>query len=215
MSTSSYIGVCPQHDILFSSLTVYQHLLFYTRLKGIVPRSSEDQYVRSIACSVSLDGNCYNRYIHTLSGGMRRRVSIAISLIGNPGIWLVDEPASSLSPDTAREVWSIIQRERNKGRAIILTTHNLLEAQTLATQVAIMAQGSLQYIGTTDELKHILHDGWKLTAQLQQPTITQQEAFVEWIRQIVGHHINIDIESSWITTANISYRHLRIQLHPF
>jgi ABC-type multidrug transport system ATPase subunit len=84
--------VCPQYDILWDELTVKEHLLFYARLKGIKDNQEESE-VKSAMESVYLDGMA-NRLSRGLSGGEKRRLSIAISLIGNPRVVFLDEPTT-------------------------------------------------------------------------------------------------------------------------
>lgn len=76
--------------------------------------------------------------VNTFSGGMKRRISLAISAIGNPKIILMDEPTTGMDPKTRRGVWSMI-RELKKNRVVILTTHDMEEAETLSDRIAIMA----------------------------------------------------------------------------
>ena len=89
----SILGICPQQDIVWSDLTIYSHLLFYARLKG-VPSQWERSLVQYIAELIDLDGDPLHKPAGSLSGGMRRRLALGISLIGNPRIWLLDEPTS-------------------------------------------------------------------------------------------------------------------------
>ena len=86
------IGTCPQHDILWPDLSVHEHLLFYARLKGIPPKD-EDAAVQDAVEAVSLQ-TFMKRLSKGLSGGEKRRLSIAISLIGNPKVVFLDEPTT-------------------------------------------------------------------------------------------------------------------------
>ena len=118
------IGVCPQFDVVWNNLTVMNHLLLYTRLKGI---SKERQHAAAnlAAIKVGLDGDAYGLAASQLSGGMRRRLSIAASLVGDPPILILDEPTTGLDPDTRRQIWDILQREKRPNRTIIITTHSM------------------------------------------------------------------------------------------
>jgi ABC-type multidrug transport system ATPase subunit len=93
------LGVCPQFDCVWEELTVREHLLLYGRIKGL-PQGKEALSVRNVAEMVGLDGDPFNKLTRELSGGMRRRLSIAISLITNPRVLLLDEPTTGLDPDT-------------------------------------------------------------------------------------------------------------------
>ena len=92
---------------------------------------------------------------------MRRRLSLAISLLGNPSVIFLDEPTTGLDPETRRFVWSLIEREK-KDKCIVLTTHSMEEADALCGRIAIMAHGRLRCIGTNLHLKNRFGDGYKI-----------------------------------------------------
>ena len=156
------IGVCPQFDVVFSELTVGQHLFFYARLKGIGTKY-ENALVQTVAASVELDGDAFHLKASELSGGLKRRLSIAISLIGDPKVWILDEPSTGLAPDARRTVWDIVEAQKVLGRTIIITTHSMEEADTLCSRIGIMAKGRLRCIGTQDQLKDQYGDGFLLS----------------------------------------------------
>ena len=148
----SSLGICAQHDRLYEELTTRQHLLFYARLKG-VPRAEERAAVYLLAKRVQLDGDAFDTRVKELSGGMKRRLSIAISLVGDPLVWLLDEPSTGLSAEARRGVWDIVSQQRERRRCTIITTHMMEEADTLSTRVAIMVRGRMRCLGTVGHLK--------------------------------------------------------------
>jgi ABC-type Na+ transport system ATPase subunit NatA len=105
------LGVCPQHDRLWPDMTVQDHLVFYARLKGVLP-SIERACVQQLSETVGLDGDTLSKSVSTLSGGMRRRLSVAISLVGNPRVWLLDEPTTGLSVEARREIYTIVHQQK-------------------------------------------------------------------------------------------------------
>ena len=119
------MGVCPQFDILWPTLTVEEHLYFYARLRG-VSRKDEDQKVNSTLEEVNLEEWRKSKAMQ-LSGGMKRRLSIGISLVGDPRIVFMDEPTTGLDPENRRHLWEVLSSCRAK-RAIFLTTHQMEEA---------------------------------------------------------------------------------------
>ncbi|KAI9362502.1 hypothetical protein DFJ73DRAFT_812657 [Zopfochytrium polystomum] len=153
------IGICPQFDILWDSLTVAEHLFFYARLKGI-PVNEE-----RTAVAVSLDQVQLSRIQHRqakhLSGGEKRRLSIAIALVGDPAVVFLDEPTTGLDPEVRRMIWGIIQGAR-VGRTIVLTTHSMEEAESVCTRIGIMAKGTLRCLGNPLRLKERYGAGFRL-----------------------------------------------------
>lgn len=95
------------------------------------------------------------------SGGMRRRLSVAVALIGNPKLVILDEPTTGMDRITRRHVWDIIENTK-KGRAIFLTTHTMEEADILSDRIGIMAKGRLRCIGTSIRLKSKFGTGFML-----------------------------------------------------
>ncbi|KAG0373183.1 hypothetical protein BGX24_012036 [Mortierella sp. AD032] len=153
------IGVCPQHDILWGDLTVADHLLFYARLRGIPP-SLEKQAVDYAVASVSLT-KFHDRQVKGLSGGEKRRVSIAIALLGDNRVIFLDEPSTGLDPHVRRVIWDIVNRVK-VGRTVVLTTHSMEEADILSDRIAIMTSGRLRCVGTSLHLKDLYGSGFRL-----------------------------------------------------
>lgn len=154
-----HMGVCPQFDILWPELTVYEHLLFYARLKGISPNEESDM-VRKAMEDVLLS-KFGSLKTCELSGGMKRRLSVAIALVGNPKIVFLDEPTTGLDPENRRQLWDILSKCR-EGRAMVLTTHSMEEADVLCSRIAIINHGVLRCIGRQTVLKSIYGGGYHL-----------------------------------------------------
>ncbi|KAG0321451.1 hypothetical protein BGZ99_003922 [Dissophora globulifera] len=154
------IGVCPQHDILWDDLTVGEHLYFYARLKGVTAADERAAVVASLN-AVSLIP-FENRLTKGLSGGEKRRLSIAIALVGNPGIVFLDEPTTGLDISVRRLIWDIIFNAK-QGRTIVLTTHSMEEAEVLCAKIGIMAKGTLRCVGNQIRLKELYGRGFKIT----------------------------------------------------
>jgi len=138
---------------------VIEHLLFFSRLKGY-PSAHENQHVEEIIEEVGLAGE-RRRLAKDLSGGARRRLSLAISMVGNPDLLLLDEMTSALDPASRRGLWDVIIAARAK-HSIVLTTHSMDEADVLASRIGIMAGGRLRAIGTQQRLKTRFGAGFKI-----------------------------------------------------
>ncbi|XP_015068163.1 ABC transporter A family member 2 [Solanum pennellii] len=146
----SMIGVCPQFDILWDALSGQEHLHIFASIKGLPPGLIKEVVEKSLA-EVKLTQAARMR-AGSYSGGMKRRLSVAIALIGEPKLVILDEPTTGMDPITRRHVWDIIE-DAKKGRAIILTTHSMEEADILSDRIGIMAKGRLRCIGTSIRLK--------------------------------------------------------------
>jgi len=156
------MGLAPQYEVIYDDLTVEEHLLFYARLKG-VPKREERAHVESIMESVGLHLPEHRvKTAQQLSGGMRRRLSLAMALCGDPVMILCDEPTTGLDPTSRRQVWSIIQKQKEQGRCIILTTHSLDEADVLCDRIGIV-KTQLMCIGSSFHLKSKYGQSYRLT----------------------------------------------------
>ncbi|XP_057761178.1 ABC transporter A family member 2-like [Arachis stenosperma] len=144
------IGVCPQFDILWDALSGEEHLQLFATIKGLTP-SSINLITQTSLAEVRLTDSAKVR-AGSYSGGMKRRLSVAISLIGDPKLVVLDEPTTGMDPITRRHVWDIIENAK-RGRAIVLTTHSMEEADILSDRIGIMAKGKLCCIGTAIRLK--------------------------------------------------------------
>ena len=119
-----YVGVCPQHEILWGDLTCEEHLLFYARLKG-VERREEGEVVGQCLEQVELVGE-RRKLAKRLSGGQKRRLSIAIALVARPAVVFLDEPTTGLDPNVKRSLWRVIKKVKEMhNMCIVLTTHSM------------------------------------------------------------------------------------------
>jgi ABC-2 type transport system ATP-binding protein len=112
------------------------------------------------------------RRVSTYSGGMRRRLDIAMSLIGDPRIIFLDEPTSGLDPEGRIEVWQVIQNFADSGTTVFLTTQHLDEAEKLADRIAILHEGVIIVSGTPEELRKLLPPA-KVEYVERQPTLEE------------------------------------------
>ncbi|KAI9181186.1 hypothetical protein LWI28_012282 [Acer negundo] len=146
------MGVCPQDDLLWETLTGREHLLFYGRLKNLKGSTLTQAVEESLKSLNLFHGGVADKQAGKYSGGMKRRLSVAISLIGDPKVVYMDEPSTGLDPASRNNLWNIVKRAK-QGRAIILTTHSMEEAEALCDRLGIFVDGSLQCIGNPKELK--------------------------------------------------------------
>eukprot|EP00026_Physarum_polycephalum_P016126 Phypoly_transcript_16969.p1 GENE.Phypoly_transcript_16969~~Phypoly_transcript_16969.p1 ORF type:complete len:273 (+),score=30.54 Phypoly_transcript_16969:80-820(+) len=187
------IGVCPQHCILWGELTVVEHFLFYARLKG-VPRKNERDHVNQWLSQLGL-GFAKDLQVSKLSGGMKRRVSVGIALVGYPAVVFLDEPTAGLDPENKRNLWQIIERIRSH-TAMVLTTHSMTEAEALSTRIGIMAKGTMRAIGAPQHLKSSVGNLFSLKINFAPENALVVESFVlhnfPSAQKIHGHHATLE-----------------------
>jgi ATP-binding cassette subfamily A (ABC1) protein 3 len=158
-SVRESIGLCPQHNILFDELTVREHIEFFCMLKGLHKDEVEKEvkkYVRLLKLEDKIDSPA-----GSLSGGMKRKLSVGIALCADSKVVLCDEPTSGMDPAARRALWDLIQHEKY-GRTILLSTHFMDEADVLGDRIAIMANGKLKAVGTPFFLKKRFGAGYHL-----------------------------------------------------
>uniref|UniRef100_A0AAY5K4S1 P-type phospholipid transporter n=1 Tax=Esox lucius TaxID=8010 RepID=A0AAY5K4S1_ESOLU len=154
------LGVCPQHNVLFDILTVEEHVWFYGRLKGL----SSEEVKKELDVLLQDVGLLHKRHEQTknLSGGMQRKLSVAIAFVGGSKVVILDEPTAGVDPYSRRGIWDLLLKYR-KDRTIILSTHYMGEADLLGDRIAIISQGKLCCCGSPLFLKARLGTGYYLT----------------------------------------------------
>uniref|UniRef100_A0A8C5H8E3 P-type phospholipid transporter n=1 Tax=Gouania willdenowi TaxID=441366 RepID=A0A8C5H8E3_GOUWI len=165
------LGVCPQHNVLFSMLTVEEHIWFYGRLKGL-PEEKVKAEMEQIVNDVGLPHKRHSR-TNTLSGGMQRKLSVALAFVGGSKVVILDEPTAGVDPYARRGIWDLLLKYR-QGRTIILSTHHMDEADILGDRIAIISHGKLCCVGSSLFLKTQLGTGYYLTLVKRDYDLTLQ-----------------------------------------
>jgi lipooligosaccharide transport system ATP-binding protein len=144
------MGVTPQLDNLDTTLTVEQNLLVFTYLYRVPRAERRDAIERAL--QIANLGERRSARVDELSGGMRRRLLIARSLVHQPRLVLLDEPTVGLDPQVRQELWALIDQLRSEGVSILMSTHYIEEAQRLADTVIVMAKGTAVASGRPSDL---------------------------------------------------------------
>uniref|UniRef100_A0AAX7VZJ5 ABC transporter domain-containing protein n=1 Tax=Astatotilapia calliptera TaxID=8154 RepID=A0AAX7VZJ5_ASTCA len=165
------LGVCPQHNVLFSMLTVEEHIWFYARLKGLSEEKVKAE-MEQIVNDVGLPHKRKSR-TSTLSGGMQRKLSVALAFVGGSKVVILDEPTAGVDPYARRGIWDLLLKYR-QGRTIILSTHHMDEADILGDRIAIISHGKLCCVGSSLFLKTHLGTGYYLTLVKRDYDLTLQ-----------------------------------------
>ncbi|EFA80038.1 hypothetical protein PPL_06859 [Heterostelium album PN500] len=152
------IGLCPQFDVYWPDFTAREHLTIMTLVKE--KRTNIKHDINEILQSVRLSSVADN-IVSSYSGGMRRRLSVAIGIIGDPQVIVLDEPTTGIDPANRRYIWKLIKSIK-KDKLILLTTHSMEEADALGDKIIIMDGGKLSGAGTSLHLKDRFGTGYKL-----------------------------------------------------
>ncbi|XP_061107852.1 phospholipid-transporting ATPase ABCA1-like [Conger conger] len=159
-SIRKHLGMCPQHNVLFNELTVEEHIYFYARLKGRSSKevkSEMDQMIKDVGLPHKRKELAKN-----LSGGMQRKLSVAIAFVGGSKIVILDEPTAGVDPYARRGIWELLLKYK-QGRTIILSTHHMDEADILGDRIAIISHGKMCCCGSSLFLKKCFGSGYYLT----------------------------------------------------
>ena len=171
------LGVCPQNDAC-DQMTVLEHLHFYARVRGV---EDVEHNTEKVIQAVGLD-NLAHRMAAKLSGGNKRKLSLAIALMGNPSVLLLDEPSSGMDVCAKRIMWRTLASVV-PGRSIVLTTHSMEEADALADRAGIMGKKMLA-LGTSDYLRHKHGDRYYvhlITTTAPRDSIEEMQRIRIWI----------------------------------
>eukprot|EP00929_Paragymnodinium_shiwhaense_P037057 TRINITY_DN19808_c0_g1_i2.p1 TRINITY_DN19808_c0_g1~~TRINITY_DN19808_c0_g1_i2.p1 ORF type:complete len:774 (+),score=165.06 TRINITY_DN19808_c0_g1_i2:188-2509(+) len=154
------LGVCPQVDPIWDDLSGKDHLLFYGAIKGVSQASlsqTADRILQRLGLSVADGAKNAGQY----SGGMKRKLSLGIALIGQSPVLFLDEPSAAVDAGAKRHLWKVIKR-RSQDQTVVLTTHSMEEAEALCNRIAIQVKGQLRCLGTPSHIKRTYGSGYQL-----------------------------------------------------
>uniref|UniRef100_A0AAZ3SM87 P-type phospholipid transporter n=1 Tax=Oncorhynchus tshawytscha TaxID=74940 RepID=A0AAZ3SM87_ONCTS len=171
-SIRTSMGMCPQYNILFKHLTVEEHILFYSMLKG-ASQAEAQQAVKVMLEDLGLPHK-RDEEAQNLSGGMQRKLSVAMAFVGGSKIVILDEPTSGVDPYSRRSIWDLLLKYRT-GRTVILSTHHMDEADLLSDRVAIISKGQLHCCGSPLFLKNCFGVGFYLTLVRRMKDVRKKE----------------------------------------
>ncbi|KAF9288197.1 hypothetical protein BGZ88_008279 [Linnemannia elongata] len=203
------MGVCPQHDVLFETLSAWETVQLYATIKGVKvlgrtnagsangssngSQSSQqllDEYLDHLLDDVYLKEKKHER-VATFSGGMKRKLSVALAFLGDPKVVLLDEPTTGMDVFTRKQVWQLMQDSKT-GRAILLTTHSMEEADALGDRIAILSDGHLQTMGSSLFLKNRFGLGYRLSLEKRRVMLADQHH----AQQKQSSHNNNEIQAT-------------------
>lgn len=160
------IGVCPQEIVIFEELSAEDNVAFVARVHDL-PKAEARSRARRLLEKMGL-ADRQDRAKH-FSGGMKRRLNLAMALVHRPTVVFLDEPTAGLDPQARRLVWDFIRGLKEHGMTVLLTTHDMVEAEAVSDHVAIIDHGQIIAYGTVDALKEQYGSDNVLEIQFDQP----------------------------------------------
>lgn len=153
-ATKKLIGIAPQENILYKSLTCEENLRFFAEIYGL-SKNLINQQIRETLLSVNLLDRAKSP-VEILSGGMQRRLNIAVALVHQPKLVILDEPTTGLDIESRYEIWELIRQLKSQGITVLLTTHLLDEAERLCQKIGILKQGQILVEGSLSQLRNLI-----------------------------------------------------------
>ncbi|XP_069122955.1 phospholipid-transporting ATPase ABCA1-like [Argopecten irradians] len=205
------VGYCPQEDALDGYLTGRELLHCHAKLRGM-PAENRNAVVEDLIVRLGLD--FADRTVHTYSGGMKRKLSIAVALLGEPKVVFLDEPTTGMDPVAKRLVWNCLMTCVKNQQAVVLTSHSMEECDALCTRLAIMVNGEFRCLGSPQILKNKYGDGYTVTLftnglstnTMALSAFTQSSFPGSIIRDQHQGILQLDIPQSNLSVANILER---------
>ncbi|BBD61335.1 ABC transporter-like protein [Nostoc sp. HK-01] len=165
-ATKKIIGIAPQENLLYKTLTCEENLKFFADIYGLDRKIRQEQIQTTLAAVNLLDRA--KSPVETLSGGMQRRLNIAVALVHQPKLVILDEPTTGLDIESRYEIWELIRQLSNQGIAILLTTHLLDEAERLCQRIGILKNGQILAEGSLAQLRNLIPAAEILVVQTTQ-----------------------------------------------
>ncbi|HEY90638.1 MAG TPA: ABC transporter ATP-binding protein [Dehalococcoidia bacterium] len=157
------IGVCPQELALYEDLSALENLIFFGRMSGLDGNEARQQAMSRLSL-MGLEDRAKGK-VSKFSGGMKRRVNLAIALMGHPELLFLDEPTVGVDPQSRNNIYENIEGLRDNGMTVLYTTHYMEEANRLCDRVAIMDGGEIIAMDTPLELRSQIGDPDKVTLE--------------------------------------------------
>jgi ABC-2 type transport system ATP-binding protein len=157
------IGVCPQELALYEDLSALDNMVFFGRMVGLDGKEAKEQAMKHLKM-MGLEGRAKGK-ISKFSGGMKRRINLAIALVGHPKLLFLDEPTVGIDPQSRNNIYETIEGLQGKGMTILYTTHYMEEANRLCDRVAIIDGGQIIAMDTPRKLKSQIGPPDKVTLE--------------------------------------------------
>jgi ABC-2 type transport system ATP-binding protein len=207
MAVRRRIGVVPQEIALYDELTAEENLRFWGEMQGLKPDILNEE-IKDKLRLMELETRSGDR-VKTFSGGMKRRLNLAVGMLGSPPLLMLDEPTVAIDPQSRRYILDWVKKINAEGNTILYTTHYMEEAQELSHRIGIMDHGKLIAIGTLEELTTMVGEKQTLQLKLYQEAgggrLAEGVKEIKGINQVSSHKdeviMNVDSAEDTLSTV--------------
>lgn len=197
------IGFCPQETLLYDLLSVRENLSFSASLYSMASRKFKERL--EFSSKVLGVGEFLDRKVKQLSGGMKRRANLAASIIHDPPIVILDEPTVGFDPTIKREFWELIKNLKGYGKTVLLSTHDMYEADEICDRVAIMEKGKIAALDKPYVLKQTIGGETSIHVKIKPNQITKALEILKDFKTITNDdELQILTENPWGDMTEIS-----------
>jgi ABC-2 type transport system ATP-binding protein len=197
------IGFCPQETLVYDMLSVKENLAFSASLYSLDSKKFKERL--EFSSKVLGVGEFLNRRVRQLSGGMKRRANLAASIIHDPPIVILDEPTVGFDPTIKREFWDLIKSLKGYGKTVLLSTHDMYEADEICERVAIMEKGKIAALDKPYVLKKTLGGETSIHIKIKPNQITEARSILKSYRTITDDdELKVFSENPWENMTEIS-----------
>lgn len=197
LKIKALLGVVPQEIALYEELTAWENLMFWGQLNG-VSRSVINERGKKILTQFGL----YERKdekIKTYSGGMKRRINIAVALLHNPEVILMDEPTVGIDPQSRNNIYEFMESLKREGKTIIYTTHYMEEAERFSDRIGVMDNGRLVTEGTLSEIKQSVNLPEHIVVEIEGESTTV-------IEKLIAQGMKAELNNGKLSIATTNFK---------
>jgi len=197
------IGFCPQETLLYDLLNVRENLAFSASLYSLSSKKFKERL--DFSAKVLGVGEFLNRRVQQLSGGMKRRANLAASLIHDPPIVILDEPTVGFDPTIKREFWDLIKSLKGYGKTVLLSTHDMYEADEICDRVAIMEKGKIAALDQPHVLKKTIGGEPSIHVRVKEQQAKKALVILkEYQGKLFDDEIKISASNPWQTMSEVT-----------
>lgn len=202
-SYQKYIGYCPQFDALVDTLTGREMLRLFCGLRG-VPKHEVNTMVDFMTSMADLKPHI-DKLTRTYSGGNKRKLSLAIAMIGNPSVLFLDEPTAGVDPGARRKIWATLaQAQKQLNSSVVLTSHSMEECEALCHRLVIMFRGTFRCLGSSQQIKSKYGQGFTVLIKTEANGSDQQAAVQQAMHELFNG--KADLKKSYQVTSSMQNR---------